>query len=234
MSLARVRDAWVLECLLVTGWELELPDSVLHSPLDPLEGVSLKPSIPPPGKGGHHLLPSCCVGLARPRRHFSALLVGRRQKRAVGSRAFTGFWLSICSPDFAILISPCLGKTGGRRCWVRWGGPRDISFLARLCVCGKMVAPGALSGGQFCRAGASCAEGTRPMSSASAVRLHYENPSLSACTSLPCTNLWSLEQATRAWLVGGSQSCLWKRRFPHFSLPPSLPPAFSRCHFSLD
>lgn len=31
-----------------------------------------------------------------------------------------------------------------------------------------------------------------------------------------------------------NRSCLWKRCFPHSSLPPSLPPAFPHCHFSLD
>lgn len=57
----------------------------------------------------------------------------------MGSRAFKGFLLSICSPALsATLISVCLGTSGGRLCWtcVR-EGPLDTSCLARGCCTAK-------------------------------------------------------------------------------------------------
>lgn len=149
-----------------------------------------------------------------------------------------GLLLSICCPDFSAIPSlPCLGKTGGRRPWACACAGEDLWASAAWldCMCTAkwwLLEPFLVD---------NCVEWML------AVQRGPDQRHLSAlpiCTARPphfqpaphCphTNFWSTEQNACACLVGGSHSCLWKRCFPHFPPPPSLPPAFSHCHFSLD
>lgn len=65
----------------------------------------------------------------------------------MGSRAFKGVLLSICSPALtATPISLCLGTARGRLCWGVSGRTPGHVLLGQRVLYGKMVAPGAFLG----------------------------------------------------------------------------------------
>lgn len=150
----------------------------------------------------------------------------------MGSRAFEGFFLSICSPALtATPISPCLGAARGRLCWAcaredPWASPAWPEGVVQ-----KMVAPGAFPADSPAEEVAAVQRG--PLQCHLHALALGEPLALSPARIIPGQTFGALLAVPMCGL-SENRSCLWKRCFPHSRLPPSLPPAFPHCHFSLD
>lgn len=156
----------------------------------------------------------------------------------MGSSAFMGLLLSICSPTLLPSPSCCARgrrEGGGAECVPvagRTSGHRLLGWTACVQQNGGSCSPFQgiilLSEFQLCRGDQSNVISTHCPSA-------LQNPlAFSLSPIIPVPTFAAPSRILAPGSSAQSNCCLWRRCFPHFPLPPSLPPAFSHCHFNLD
>lgn len=201
----------------------------------PLQGVSRSIPVPwqpsPPQRRA--LPPPCTVqqrGLGE--EAFVIPACWEETGNSHGEQSFQGVLLSVCSPALtAAPISQCSGTAGGGCAGHVSGRSPGHPLLGQSVVYSKMVAPGAFLGDSPAEQIAAVQRGPHQC------HLHAlalgEPLTFSLARIIPGQTFGAL-LAVPVPGLSEKHSCLWKRCFPRSSLPPSLPPAFPHCHFSLD